>query len=361
MNVVLTRPNIINRRIRKQNLQKTEIDYEAAVVNKLAAYTDSDGTPQSALALGQLPGIIRKASFTQKPLAVRDLAANHLHLAMDTLLQEHADRRRIIDERNERTPITRLRNNRKMHIGVAAVIFVAAFSPELLNVPSPEEALLTDITLGLKIGTAVVFGLDAPEVIRLSYLDYVHEKRTNELNKQLASSQEETDLALRITYGSPHYGSSSGFLAHSARSGTDDAKENNKMLVATDEQIDKMHGDPGGRPYTGRQAVGYAARFLIEKRTKLDAITTESEPARREELFLNLSREVLKEDLDRMKKGLTINRLRKTVMRTLAIVVSPLVSNDLNIVSNSVSIASDISKDTISGPEKKSTQPEPEL
>jgi hypothetical protein len=358
MDVVLTRPTIFNRLARKEKLQVTEKEYETAVISKLVAYTNGDGTPKSALALGQLPGIIRKATFNNEPLALRDLAANHLHLSMDTLLQEHATRRQIIDKRNEGTPLARLRNNRELHIGVAAVIFFAALSPEVITVPAPDEVLLADIALALKIGTAVVFGIDGPEVIRLWYLDRVHNKQTKKLTEQLADNQEETDLALRLTYGSPHYGSSVGLQTHSARSGTDNSEENTKMLVATNAQIDNMHGDPGGRPYTGQQAIGYAARFLIERRDRLDAIMEESDPSQRENLFVGLVQEVLQEDLDRMKKGLTITRLRKAVMRTIAIGISPFISNDLNVVSSAVSTASDIADDTISGPEKKNTQHE---
>jgi hypothetical protein len=48
MNIVLTRPTIVIRKVRKDFLHVAELDYETTVIKKLAAYTDSDGTPQTA-------------------------------------------------------------------------------------------------------------------------------------------------------------------------------------------------------------------------------------------------------------------------------------------------------------------------
>jgi len=359
MDIVLTKPNIINRLERKKNLRLTEAEYKAAVINKLAAYTTSDGTPKSALTLGQPPGIIRKATFNSEPLEMRDLAANHLHLIMDTLLQEHADRRHTIDEHHEQSPIVRLRENRKLHAGVAFIIFFAAFGPDIVHVPQPAESVVGDITLGIKIASGIVFGIDAPEVFRLWNLDRKNNKRTRELNNELAENQESTDLASRIVYGSTHYGSSKGFLAHSARSGTDDFEKNKAVLETIDRQIDNMHGDPGGRPYTGHQALGYAARFLQERNEQLKEIAAQSDPAEREKLYIKLIDEVLQEDLNRMKNGLTVSRARKIIMRGVAIAVGPFIPKELNAVSDAVSKAHDIASTTITGPVRKRNELEP--
>lgn len=348
MRVALTRPTIFNRIERKQQLQRTEQAYIGSILAKLETYLSSDGSPQSALELGQMPSLLRKASFHDgQSVEKRDFAANHLHLLMDTALQEHAARRRIIDEQKQATPMTRIKNNRWLHIGVASVVFGAAFVPEVVSVPRPDEFITQDIELGLKLSSAAIFGIDGPEIIRLAYLDHIHNKRTDELNERLIANKDKCDQALRIVFGSPHYGSSQGFLAHSNRFGTDDPVKNAEMLASIDAQIEKMKGDPGGRPYSGRQALGYAARFLLERPDQLEQILQTQGIDAQQQAFLHFGQEILQEDLDRMKRGLTINRLRKSMMRGVAVILSPLITNDMSAASEAAAASRDITDHTV--------------
>lgn len=209
MDVVLKRPTMRNRLVRKQQLRQTEAAYIGSVQAKIAAEIDCDGSPAAGLELRQVPLLLEKASFRDgQPVTQRDFAANHLHILLDTALREHAARRQLVTDHTERTVLSRIKSNRKLHLGVAVGIFILAVTPELITVPEPEEHIAEGIKWGLTVASGGIFAVDFPEVVRLEYLDHKHRKETDKMVRRLkANKHNELDLAARMVYGSPHYGS----------------------------------------------------------------------------------------------------------------------------------------------------------
>ncbi len=344
MDVVLTRPTIWNRVARKQKLRATEAVYVDSITAKISAIIDAEDS-SDALAIRQMPTLVEKTSFeSDKTIEPKDFAANHLYVLLDAALQEHAKRREIITENKNGSVRARILGNRVLHLAIAGGIFVAAFVPEFGIVPTPEEFITHDIELGLKISSASIICLDAPEVIRLRYLQGKHDKRTRELKDQLAESQRLSDLTLRMAYSSPRYGSSNQFEAITDRFGTSDKTENLRRFKQLDENFDRLHGDPGGKPYTGEQAIGYSARFLIERSKQLEYIIRPgTTPEKQKELYLKLCRDILHQDLDRMKKGLTVSRYRKDFMKMIAVVPAILFPSVIGTVNDASTLGRDTS------------------
>lgn len=353
MDVALERPTIKTRKERKKRLQRTEAAYENAVLNKLAALIDSDGSPEAALELGQMPNLLQKASFTGQPIELKDLAVNHLHLLMDVALQEHAARRQTVDANKRRDLLERFKNNRGLHIFIAGLIFGASVIPEVAPVPRPEEIITQYTEDTLRLISAAIFTYDTPELLRLRYLDHRNNKQADKLEAMLIEDKYLSDLTLRVVFGVSHYGSSQGNLTHSHRFGSDDPKLNAQMLADIDAQLAYMQSDPGGRPYTGRQALGYAGRFLIERSAQVQDIGRKDFAAIQRQRYLTLSRQILQEDLDRMKRGLTVSRTRKNIMKIVALGATPFMGNDLAAASDATTASRDVVSHTVGKRDKK--------
>jgi hypothetical protein len=345
MAVVLTRPTLRNRHERKARLLAAEVTYIDAVVNKLTQIVDAQ-SPDEMLKARQVPSLVEKTSFnSDRPIPLKDLAANHLFVLMDTALQEHAHRRQLIQEQQTASLRARVVGNRVLHVGIAAGIFAAAFVPELGVVPTPDEFITHDIETTLKVISAGILGLDVPELIRLQLLQRKHDAQTKKLNRQLAANQELSDMALRVSYGSPRYGSSNGPHQFTDRYGTTDPTENVRRLELTDSSFEDLHSDPGGRPYTGSQAIGYATRFLIERTEQVKLLADDpTENGARRDQYLQLCRDILLEDVTRMKKGLTVVHYRKEIMKVIGIVPAVLFPTYLAGASEAKTATSDVSR-----------------
>lgn len=335
LNVVLSRPAIGRRGEWQQTCATSRDTYKGLVVAGLQQVIDAH-TPEEMLKARQLPSIISSASFEDgTDIDLPTFAANHLYLLVDTALREHVARRNFIDEYNQEKRLSRVVNNRPLRLALAAGVFAASISPELHFIPLGAGQVANDVQVGLEVMSAALFGWEAPEEIRWRYLDVVHARRTHQLHDQLASSRELADLALRITYNASHYGSHGGTVAIRGHGGSDDRSQNLQAFRRLDEEFRHFTNDPGGKPYTGNQALGYAARLLVERRPELDAVISPNKTAAEQEaLYLKLADDILGEDLARMEKGLSSSHLRRLIMRTVGIVPAVLTPHALRTVSD---------------------------
>lgn len=342
MTAVLKRPFVPRRSNYYRVCAEREENYVDSVAMKIKATVDSE-TPDDALRLRQMPSLLEKITFKDgEEMTLEQLAANHLYLLVDVALKEHVKRRQIIDHYRKRSLTAQLVGNRALHMVVAGGIFAASFVPHLGILPGSSDIITDDVDLGLRVLSGTILGLDAPEAIRLQYLDAKHNRRTHELHEQLAQSRELTDRALRIVYSSTRYGGSSVWNIVTHRSGTDDKAENLRRFDRLDEEFPHLNNDPGGKPYTANQAVGYAARLLIERQDQLLQIVNPRKPAaERRQLFLTLSKEILVEDVTRMKKGINVSRFRRRIMNMLAVVPATFFPSTVSAISDASSLGHD--------------------
>jgi len=316
--------------------------YTDTVVSRIAKVIDSR-TPQEALELGQLPPVVRKASFEEgQSLTMDQFAGNHLYVLVDTALREHVARRQEIDERRTGNIWTRVASSRGTRVAIGATIGAASFVPELSFIPKPDEIISHDTEFGLRALSGVILLINLPEYIRLRRLDEKHGRETQEHYDHLSDSKEICDWALRIAYGSTRYGGSSPASAVTRRSGTDDKEENMRRLADLEKNFPHLNNDPGGKPYSARQVLGYAARLLLDRKEQLDGIIDSSKSADQQRYhFLNLCREILDEDLRRMKKGLNVTKTRRAIMGGIAVLPALVFSNQTSAVSEALTLSRD--------------------
>ena len=298
-----------------------QAEYVDMVIAKIAAVIDAQ-TSQDALRLGVMPHLLKDASFVEgRDISAEDLAGNHLYLLIDTALKEHIKRRRLIEAHRTRSRTARLLGSRALRLSIASGVIGATLAPKLGVIPQGEQFLDPDIQDGLRILSAVTIGITLPEVIRLSYLDRMHNKRSRELHDQLAATQELCDLSLRMVYGSSRTGGSHAVETVTGRAGTGDVAENIRILQQLDNDFPHLNNDPGGKPYNADQALGYAARLLIERQGKLFKLmdSTLTAPERRQ-AYIDLCQEILTQDVRRMKKGLNVTKIRRAAMFGLSII-----------------------------------------
>ena len=317
LELVVKPPLIKMRPAQQAKLDEARGTYVDSIIRKINNLLDAN-SPEDALALRQMPSIIRGTSFTDETkLTAENLAANHLYSLIDTALCEHIARRKLIDEARNNQRVNRLLGNRAVRMALAAGVFISSISPTLHFIPL-KTSYAHDVQLTLEIASASVFGIEAPEEFRWRYLDIKNAKRTKKLHDKLASSRNLSDLALRMTYSATRYGGSSKEEVVTGRAGTDNKEENLKRFNRLDEEFKHMNNDPGGKPYSGNQALGYAARFLIERSEQVSEILEESKTAKdRRQLFIKLAEEIISEDIKRMEEGLGSTKLRQKLILVL--------------------------------------------
>ena len=343
VNELFEKPIIKGRPAYRQVRDTLRSEYVEGVVSKTARIVDAHG-PKESLALLQMPTLVENTSFIDgEKLSPEDFAANHLYVLIDEALQEHVARRSLIDAHQRKTNIARFFGNRAVRMAIAGGVFVATVTPELHVIPIGSQNIAHDITLALEVLSATVFGLEAPEEIRWRYLDIVHGRRTKKLHEQLAENKNLSDLALRAAYSSTRYGNAVDIGTVTDRSGTDDKKENLRRFNKLDEQFKHLNNDPGGKPYTGDQALGYAARLLIERTDQLASIITPStDTSEQKKLYLLLVRDIMTEDVMRMEKGLSSSRLRQRVLRVAGIIPAVLFPAALSLAGEASSGGQDV-------------------
>jgi len=88
--------------------------------------------------------------------------------------------------------------------------------------------------------------------------------------------------------------------------------------------------------------LGYAARLLLDRKEQLDGIIDSSKSADQQRYhFLNLCREILDEDLRRMKKGLNVTKTRRAIMGGIAVLPALVFSNQTSAVSEALTLSRD--------------------
>jgi hypothetical protein len=320
----LLTPTVMPRR-RKRSDGYVRSIYIDGVVAKVESVLDAQ-TPQQALALGQMPTIVSKTSFDDDAIPdAETLAANHLYVLVDTALREHSDRRSLIDEYTQKGFISRVLGNRIVRMVLAGGVFVSSLSPQLHFIPVESEAVARDLEVGLTIISASVFGLDAPEEVRWRYLDIAHAKQAKRLHEALAENKQLSDLALRMSYNATRYGAGNNFVT--GRTATDDKQANLQRFEALDDEFKHLNNDPGGKPYSGDQALGYAARILVERNETFAALIAPGATAEdRRKVYLHLVREIITEDVMRMEKGLSASGFRHALLRVVGLVPALILS-----------------------------------
>lgn len=324
---------------RSDTLQQEYVD---AVVSKVADVIDAY-TPREALELCQLPPIVRKASFVEEhPVDMEQFTANHLYLLVDTALKEHVKRRQLIDERRNKSLLSRVSSSRGARIAIGGAIGAASLAPELSFVPRPEEIITHDLELGLRGLSGAIIGINLPEYIRLKYLSNKHEKQSRDNLDRLSNGHRLCDWAMRIVYGSARRGGTETETMVTGRYATDDKAENLRRLIAIDENFPHLNNDPGGKPYSARQALDYAARLLIERRDQVTHIIDPSLPAEEQRrLFLDLCKQVITEDARRMKKGLNVTKIRRAAVGSLGVLPAILFPSATDAASNATTLGRD--------------------
>ncbi|HEX5455972.1 MAG TPA: hypothetical protein VFW77_01260 [Candidatus Saccharimonadales bacterium] len=302
-------------RQRRQDLREAYVDN---VISKVERVLEAK-TPEDSLALRQMPTLISNTSFDEgRELSMEHLSANHLYLLADTALQEHIARRQLIDGHQGR--LASAVGNRAARLAIAGSVFTATLVPELHVIPVANPGVADSINTSLEILAAGLFGWEAPEEVRWQYLDFAHGKQSRNLREQLAEDGQTADLALRLAYSSTRYGNSPITGVVTGRNGSEDKDENLQRFEDLDRQFIHLNNDPGGKPYTGDQALGYAARLLIEKRNQVKAILASSDQSNlQEELYIQLGRDILAEDVLRMEKGLSASPIRQSLIRAAGI------------------------------------------
>jgi len=86
------------------------------------------------------------------------------------------------------------------------------------------------------------------------------------------------NLALRIAYSSTRYGGPGLGGSATGGLGSSNKAENLHRLRSLDEAFPHLNNDPGGKPYTADQSLGYAARLLIERDGQLEKIIAAETP-----------------------------------------------------------------------------------
>ena len=343
MDALLRKPIVRGRNAHASLSEEYEHVYVDSVLTKVEAIVDAE-TVDDALALGQMPTLLEQTSFKDgEQVSPEELAANHLYVLVDTALKEHSERRALIDGHRTRTVSARLVGSRALHLAIAGGVFAATLMPKLGVLPAGADVIGGDADTGLKILSGTILGLDVPEAMRMQYLDKKHDKRTRELRGELASDKDLSDQALRMAYSSTRYGRSGRLdTLVTGRSGTDDKAENLRRFDQMDQEFPHINNDPGGKPYTGNQVLGYSARLLIERKDQLaQIIDPKKTAAEQKKLFLELTKEILIEDVTRMKKGLSVSRFRKSLMGAVAIVPAILFPAGVSAVSDASSLGQD--------------------
>lgn len=330
-----------------RELSKLEIPardtYVASVMARIAEVLDAQ-KPEEALAVRQMPSLVRKASFedTGTPLELDDLAANHLYILVDTVLREHIQRRHYIDQRHRQTRVARISSNRLLRAAIGAGVFGLALSPHVGLVTGDNEQVAANVELTLKCLSGFCFSIESTELVRYTYNGLKQRRQSKKLQNQLAQSQELSDLSLRATYNSTRYGDKSGLGVVTDRAGTPDPEVNKKRFAKLDSEFVHLNNDPGGKPYTGDQALGYSGRLFIERRGQLEQILDPGRTAEeRRGLFLALCQDVMMEDLSRMRRGIRDNRVRQFVVDHSMIPLALVMNSSSSALSEATTLVKD--------------------
>jgi hypothetical protein len=307
----------------RQNLQDQYID---GIVAKIAKFIDAD-TPEEFLNLRQLPQLVKQVNFDNPDaLTPEAMAGSHLHVLLDVALKEKSKRRDLIQSYQTRSKIARVAGNRAVRTTVAG-------SYDLLD---------ENIHATLRVLSALMIGVDLPEIIRHRYIIARRTKKAHKLYDQLSEDKELSDLALRMAYSASRYGGASSEKAVTGRAGTDDKDENVRRFHRLDEYLGRPES-LGGRSYSGHDALDYAARIMIEHKDKLAEITDKTKSSEeKKQLFLQFCRMMLVEDVERLQQKVSDTKLHRRAMSLLAVLPAIFMESD----AASLSESSTMSRDT---------------
>lgn len=337
----LTRKSREQAEARRQDVQDRYVD---GIVAKIARYIDAE-TPEEFLSLRQLPQLVRQVTFDDpEMLTPEGLAGNHLHVLLDVALKEKAERRALIQSYQTRSLMARIAGNRAVRTTVAGGVFVLSLAPEVGAVPHGYDLLDENIHSTLRGLSALMIGVDLPEIIRHRYIMARRNKQAHKLYDQLADDQELSDLALRMAYSSSRYGGASTEKAVTGRAGTDDKAENIRRFHRLGDYLGRPES-LGGRSYSGHDALDYAARIMIEHKDRLDEIADPAKPPEeKRQLFLDFSRMMLVEDIERLRQKVSDTKLHRRAMGVLALLPAIFVESDAASLNESSTLSRDTAK-----------------
>lgn len=323
----------------RQDLQDRYIE---GIIAKVARFIDAD-TPEAFLSLRQLPQLVRQVNFDNPDdLTLEAMAGSHLHVLLDVALREKVQRRDLIRSHQTRSMVARVAGNRAVRMTVAGSVFVLSLAPEVGAVPHGYDLLDENIHATLRTLSALMIGVDLPEVIRHKYIIARRTKKAHKLYDQLSEDRELSDMALRMAYSASRYGGANREEAVTGRAGTDDKEENVRRFHRLDEYLGRPES-LGGRSYSGHDALDYAARIMIEHKDKLAEITDRARsPQEKRQLFLGFCRMLLIEDVERMQQKVSDTKLHRRAMSVLAVLPAIFMGSD----AASVNESSTMSRDT---------------
>lgn len=335
----LTRAKREKAEAERKDLQDRYVD---GILAKITRFIDAD-TPEEFLKLRQLPQLVRQVNFDEpEHLTPQNLAGNHLHVLLDVALREKAMRRELIQSYQTRSLVARVAGNRAVRTTVAGSVFVLSLAPEVGAVPHGYDLLDENIHATLRTLSALMIGVDLPEIIRHRYIMARRTKKAHKLYGQLAEDQELSDLALRMAYSSSRYGGASTEEAVTGRAGTGDKEENIRRFHRLGDYLARPES-LGGRSYSGHDALDYAARIMIEHKDRLAEISDHSKPAEeKRKLFLDFSRMMLVEDIDRLRQKVSDTKLHRRIMGLVAVLPAIFMESD----AASLNESSTMSRDT---------------
>lgn len=318
MEQFMPRSPIMDREMHVWSLQAAEDEYVRTILLKIDAHLSAD-TPEEALKLQQMPTLVEETGFKDgEDIDLEMLAGNHLYIIIDTLLKEHVLRHEAIADFRSQSVVARIAGNRVLRFALGGMTFGAAAAAHLNVLPESNEALATEVEWGLKCLAGGMLVFEMPELIRHVGSVRRQRKKKTQLHDQISETYESTDLAMQISCSKPRYGDKKGTGVVTNRGGTHDKKENLRRLNNLDDEFDHMNNDPGGRPYSGQQAVASSARLLVEHRDMVDAIIepglTASERRMR---YLTLAETMAREDIARTKKNQSPHHLRELFLNAL--------------------------------------------
>jgi hypothetical protein len=321
--------------------------YVSSVLARIEEVLDAD-TDEQAFEIQQMPSLVQETSFGDSANTPTDFAGNHLYLLLDTCAREHLARRAYIDQHKQGSLVARFMASRRLRTVAGAGVFALALSPHLGLLVGDHEEFREKAEFFLRSVSGTVFSTEALALARYTLADRKHKKEFTKLREEISEEPDLTDLSFRAIYSSTRHGDEAdgGPILH--RSGSDDPETNLAHLKKLDQQFPHLNNDPGGKPYSGDQALGYAGRFFIERREQIDAILSAdlSGPERRAS-YMQLCREVLEEDLRRMRYGLVENRFRRLLFNVVALPPAIAVSKAAAFVSEAKTFTHEFSKATV--------------
>jgi hypothetical protein len=344
------------RQQRAEEREAAREKYIDSIVARMAKHVDAK-TDEEALELRQMPTLVHKTTFepTEEPLSSEVLTANHLALLLDIVLTEHVRLLEGMTGYHEKGAISKFLIDRKFRMTIATAVFILALVPNLHILPTPEEELTEEIELALKGLTALIILREAPALLSEKLAKLKRDRQHAQRIARIAIDKDMSDSVLRMTYNSTRYGGRRPGYKVTGRHATDDPNENAKRLQNIEHEFAHLNNDPGGKRYDCHQALNFAERILVDKSDLLDNLLAELDPENQRKLFLDLTREIVTQDLTVAEKHSRFRKLKSLLKFGLPMLSAIIATNGAVVAAEAKTIATDTAHQL---PKKHEEKPE---